>query len=120
MTYSELKAIISDAKRQARALAGTEYRCARSRGAEVVADFLDGSDMFKEAFLTKKALNAFIADATSKKACIISLQGGYDGADSVRDLNEYNYDPLVSEWCFEIWRAGCGFIHADAIDIKVA
>ncbi len=81
-----------------------DYSCCRSRGAWLTAsinsDVITQPQEYEISTFTK--LKADIASLKEQGAVEIYIEGGFDGADSVYDLNECHYDPWVSEWGFEL------------------
>ena len=115
-----IKEDVTDKRDTAKLKAQRAVTCVRSRGAILVAigsnpDVLGGAQRLNEGdesqLTTKKGLEEFLSVYEKKGATEIFVDGGFDGASSVRDLNESNYTPWVSEWSIKIWDKEKGFIH---------
>ena len=102
---------ISEARNKAESEARAFNSCVKSRGVYITASangetVVSSADdnMLKTRNRTeiKKSIEWIIETHPSVDS--ISVEGGFDGAESVRDLLEHdNYEPWVSEWAFEIW-----------------
>lgn len=83
--------------------------CIRSRGKFVYVSHGDRIDPRSEAegwpFKgTQKELNALLAEAESDPTITnVTIQGGLDYAESVRDFGEGWYDPWVGDWAVEVF-----------------
>lgn len=106
---SEIKKLVQDARDVAQREAFKYYSCVRSRGAHVYCR-IDGNNVYEaESYEwngTKKdlqnAINYIIKTYPGKKA-VFGIEGGFNGANSVQDLNDDCYDPWVSEWTVELF-----------------
>ena len=94
MKLYELKAMVREAREVAENEARQHYTTVQSRGIEL--KYSGDCEPIYLNRLTMKALNEFIAN--SPKGSDIWVQGGFDGADSPRDMMESNYETWVSEW----------------------
>jgi hypothetical protein len=112
-TYSDLHDAIVDARDSAKTAAERAgSKVVRSRGVWLVAlkdgelHNENGTSMVK----TKKDVTDFIKQAVSEGVQAISVDGGFDGADSLYALNEGDYEPYVSEWEIPIWNNKVGML----------
>ncbi|MDS1821182.1 hypothetical protein QX249_10960 [Vibrio parahaemolyticus] len=110
-----LKSVISDARNEALNEMTAHYPCTRSRGTYLTASVdnetvISMSDEWVLRNLTKKELIENIKDALKRYPNInnISIEGGFDGADSVRDMNEDLYDPWITDWVVTLWDKSWG------------
>ncbi len=102
INFSALKELISEAKGNAKVKASKQYSVVRSRGNELAAD-VGMADSVTEAFGTKRELTTTFDHVMRNHDVVeVYIQGGFDGADSVVDMNNL-YDPLVEEWALKIW-----------------
>lgn len=102
INFSALKELISEAKGNAKDRASKQYSVVRSRGNEFAAD-VGADDSVTDSFATKRELvNAFDHVMRNHDVVEVYIQGGFDGADSVVDMNNL-YDPLVEEWALKVW-----------------
>ena len=104
-TFAEIKEEISTARQDAREEAQSVCSCVRSRGAYLKArdkhgELLTESESIE--FTTKKRLISDIEDLKKSGAVEFYIEGGFDGADSLWDLNNFEYEPWVSEWYVDI------------------
>lgn len=101
--FKDIKEDISEHRDEAKYEAKKDYRCVRSRGAWLVA--LKDGEVLTEAdsqtFKNAKELKEGIEYWKSEGATEFYIDGGFDGADNVQDLNEF-YVPYVSEWSFKL------------------
>ena len=107
ISLTELKSLVKKERNEAKKEASECYSCIRSRGvclrafgSDHEAFNEDGDDEY--TVLTLKGLNEDIANYASHGATEFYLDGGFDGADSVYDLNNFCYDPRVSEWSIQL------------------
>ncbi len=114
ITFAALKELISEAKGHAKDKALKQYSVVRSRGNEFAAD-VGADDSMTSTFATKRELvNAFDHLLSEHDVLEVYAQGGFDGADSVVDMNDA-YDPLVEEWALTIWDKEHGHYTYDMI-----
>ena len=106
MNFENIKLAVQDARENAQREAKAGWSCVRSRGVSMCA--YRGKEPLSEGsehiLTTKKSLTNFIERYEAMGADSVALFGGFDGADSVRDLNDYNYAALVTEWELVIYR----------------
>jgi hypothetical protein len=103
ITFSELKELISEAKSSAKDKANKQYSVVRSRGDECSFD-VAFDDPINKPFSSKKELTKSFEYVMNNHDVIdVHVQGGFDAADSLHDLNNGLYDPLVEEWSLKIW-----------------
>lgn len=118
ITFSDLKDTISEEKAKAENKAKKQFKIVRSRGNECSVS-VDGDSVINP-FKSKAELVDFINSSISTgNADEIWIQGGFDGADSVADLNNHNYSPLVEEWAFIIWDKKKGHYSLDDIEASI-
>ena len=94
--------------KEARELAKEEaasYSCIRSRGAILTAvdskgDRLDDGNW---SLTTKKDFFETVESLKENGAVSISIEGGYDVAESVRDWGTGDYEPWASFWSINYW-----------------
>lgn len=100
----DIKDEVVSARDKARREAKQHYPCVRSRGVEFYAIHpQDGKISDCEQYpLTLKNINSFIEEYGRQGATEFWLSGGYDGADSVHDMNDMCYAPWVSSWDVEL------------------
>lgn len=96
-TLNQLKDAVNTNRDSAQRIAKTNYPVVISRGITIKADNVDDGGYLLSR-LTKKELMPLIEFYVSKGAKSIYLQGGFNGADSVTDYADFNYDSWVSEW----------------------
>lgn len=114
INFSALKELISEAKGNAKDKALKQYSVVRSRGNEFAAD-VGADDSLTDPFSTKRELtHAFDYVMSEHDVLEVYVQGGFDGADSVVDMNDL-YDPLVEEWALKIWDKEHGHYTYDMI-----
>lgn len=113
-THSEMnEAIVAErnkARKEARELCGPG--ALRSRGTyTLTADKTGRAGPCQESLVcfdhkTKKGLNALIATIEAEYPGVteIYVEGGFDYAESVRDMNEGIYDPEISVWSLLVWK----------------
>jgi len=104
ITFKELKEQISEARQKAEREAKTVCSCVRSRGAWLAAVNADGNVTTESSQYEIKSMKRLMADVEHLKnegSTKFFVDGGFDGADSVRDLNDC-YDPWVSEWSIDL------------------
>jgi len=83
----------------------------RSRGVEFTAADAKGDKLSEGGVWlwdgSAKELDSLIKSLAAKfpEAKVFYAEGGFDWAESVRALVDSDYDPWVSEWAVEIWRA---------------
>lgn len=107
--------LIQEARDIARIEATAEFSTLRSRGWWLSACDASGETITENADLNVTAitLQLFLEEhmeLVERGATSISISGGFDGADSLYDLNNGNYTPWVSDWSFEVWNSNDGWI----------
>ena len=103
MTFTELKEKMAEARQEAQREAQAVCPCVRSRGAWLMATKDDETITENDSYEIK-SLNKLLKDIQELKeqgADNFYIDGGFDGADNVRDLNDC-YDPWVSDWSIEL------------------
>ena len=108
LSFSSLTDMISEYRDEAKKDAKRSYPVVMSRGVEVAGSIKgekisDGSPLNK---LTKKELFNEIDQLIEKGCDNVTLQGGFDGAESVQAYSDSAYESLVSEWSFVIYKDG--------------
>lgn len=120
ITFSELKELISIAKNKAKVEANKQYSVVRSRGNEFVGVAAGCADPYTEVFFTKTDLTLTFTKAMDKHEIVeVYVQGAFDGANSLHDLNNSMYDPLVEEWAIKIWDKAQGHYTYDMIESQL-
>jgi endo-1,4-beta-mannosidase len=105
INFSLIKEEISFARDEARIAALDCNSCVRSRGAWFVASkdnntITEGEEYY---ITTKKELLRVIDVFKGMGADEFYIDGGFDGADSVRDLHDgSSYTPFVSDWSIKL------------------
>lgn len=79
--------------------------CIRSRGALITAVNSDGDRLDDGGYLitTKAGFMKNVEFLKESGATTISIEGGYDVAESVRDWGTGDYEPDFSQWSFDYW-----------------
>ncbi|WP_210499523.1 hypothetical protein [Vibrio crassostreae] len=110
-TIKMLNNAISSVRNRAEGEARVFNKCVKSRGVYLTAS-CDGetvlstadNHMLKSASRTDLHNNIKWLIETHPDLDSIYVEGGFDGADTVKDLLELtDYEPWVSEWAIEIW-----------------
>lgn len=115
LTWKIYQALIQEARQVAHIEATSEFSTVRSRGWWLSACDASEVTITENADLngTTHTLKSFLQEhqeLVSKGATSISIDGGFDGADSLHEMNNGDYTPWVSEWSFEIWNSTDGWI----------
>ena len=87
-------------------------RVVKSRGKQIWWCGPDGNGCDEKPFWdgTKRQLMAYSLEAIANGAILIGIDLGADGADSVWDFNQGNYDPYVAEGSVDIWNKQDGWL----------
>ena len=103
--WQRIQSSIKEAKDTAKREAHSTGWLLRSRGAFITAVDSKG-DRLDDGYwgvTTKKDFFKAVQLFKEKGAILISIEGGYDAARSVRDWGTGDYEPWVSEWCVDYW-----------------
>jgi hypothetical protein len=104
LTLSDIKELVSKARDVARREAREVHSCVRSRGAWFKAE-KDGENLNEsegDMFTTMKALKSDIAHYKALGADVFWIEGGFDGADSVRELNDGDVSVWIADWAIKL------------------
>ncbi|MCY9865059.1 hypothetical protein OTK49_21305 [Vibrio coralliirubri] len=117
LTWKMYNLLIQEARDHARIEATAEFSTVRSRGWWLSASGNTDTSITENADLNATALTLQLfleehMELVERGAISISISGGFDGADSLYDLNNGNYTPWVTDWSFEIWNSTDGWIQA--------
>lgn len=116
-SLQDIKVEVSAARNEAVRKAESDYICIRSRGTwlnttnkkEGQCDPQPQGECYEWNGTLKQIKNLIDDVEANHPDCDeIWISGGYDGADSVRDLNDGDYDPWVSDWDVLIWKREAG------------
>lgn len=120
LKWKEYKSIFSDNRQHAKDKAEGLQKVVRSRGM-----WLNGSDETGNSLNenvadgTDMTFKSFLSDAESlvaMGATEVGMNGGFDGADSLHDLNYGDYSPWLSDWYVPVWTKEKGWLTVDEID----
>lgn len=104
-SLSEIKAAIAEARDQAKEIARGFYSHVRSRGANIGIYDNDSNEKLDEIeFKALRDIMKAIKATPDLKDLVID--GGFDGADSLKDLNEGCVEVWLSEWSLELISSG--------------
>lgn len=111
--HQQLLRDICEEYNKARVTAQRTYKCTRSRGRHIMAYTGRGTqkcliDSEAMSFPTGAgALRALVKQIRDNHPDVASMCvcGGLNGADSLRDLNDGEYDPWVEEYSVEFWKS---------------
>jgi CelD/BcsL family acetyltransferase involved in cellulose biosynthesis len=103
--WKRIKFDIKEARDIAKEEATSTGWCIRSRGALITAVNSDGDRLDDGGYLitTKKGFFEAVESLKEDGAVSISVEGGYDVAESVRDWGTGDYEPDFSQWSFDYW-----------------
>ena len=115
LPWKTYKEAISDIRDQAKGVARESCTTVRSRGFWLNGTGSDNQTMQENADMSSGPMTykAFLAEAQGLidgGAIDISLNGGFDGADSLYDLNHDAYEPWVSDWSITVWTREQGWV----------
>jgi hypothetical protein len=100
LSFTDIKELISEAREVAKVEGQESNSCLRSRGAWLRAE--KGNEVLNDSevnyITTLKSLKSDVAQYKALGADTFTIEGGFDGADSIKALNESDYCPWVSEW----------------------
>lgn len=103
--WQKIQSRIKQAKDIAKKEAASTGWCVRSRGALITAVNRDGDRLDDGGYLitTKKDFFETVESLKEDGAVSISIEGGYDVAEAVRDWGTGDYEPDFSQWSFDYW-----------------
>lgn len=120
LKWKEYKIFFSDGRENAKAKAEKMTVVVRSRGMWLNgADETDNSLFENVADAKAMTFKTFLADVDSlinKGAVEIGMNGGFDGAESVYELNNGNYSPWLSDWYVPVWTKAKGWLTEEEIE----
>lgn len=106
--YSDVQKKIKFERSKAEDKARRHYPIVQSRGVKFSA--LKGNESLTDGaeieFSGKKELVELINDYLEKGATEIYIQGGFDGAESVKAMADYERDTWIEDWGFLIYKGG--------------
>lgn len=117
LIYTNVKDTITQARIVAKKEAKKETPTVRSRGAWLIATD-DKNERLNESetwFVTDKASITMFVEKFRDRAKEIYIEGGFDGANSLKDFNDGDYQPWTSAWSFKLWVADTEYLR----DMKV-
>ncbi|MBE8232778.1 MAG: hypothetical protein HAW67_03515 [Endozoicomonadaceae bacterium] len=119
-TFAALKELISQEKNKAKDEVLSAYKVARSCGNECSAQISD-EKLEPQSFNTKKELMGIITShIDNPEVKEIWIDGSYDAAESVLDMNNGDHDAGVEYWGFLIWSREHGYYTLEQIEEELA
>ena len=106
-TLSELKNLVSQARDNAKEIAQGHYSFIRSRGASISVYDEHQEKITEEGEIEFKSLKS-LKEAISQNPNLssLSISGGFDGAETMQDLNDGFLETWLSEWSVDLFENG--------------